>query len=185
MSKVQTLIIYPVVRSTVFLKDIYEPLENKIVFTRGVKAHREMNQSIQNADQVIMLGHGTEDGLLAVQMFGMNTYVIDKSSVPALAGKYNNVFIWCHACDFVKKNNLKGFFTGMFISEMDEAIHYGVDCSEKDIMESNRAFARILAEALSRNYSAAQIFEHICNYYSEVARVNKVAYYNYERMDFI
>jgi hypothetical protein len=72
----------------------------------------------------------------------------------------------------------------MFISEMDEAIHYGVNCTEKDIMESNRAFARILSEALSQNYSAAQIFEHLCDHYSEIARDNKVAYYNYERMDF-
>ncbi len=185
MSIVQTLIIHPLDRSTAFLKEVYEPLENTVVIKKGVMAHRALNQSIQNADQVIMLGHGTEDGLLAVQMFGMASFVVDQQAVPALVEKDNNVFIWCHACDFVKKNNLKGFFTGMFISEMDEAIHYGVDCSEKDIMESNRAFARILAEALSRNYSAAQIFEHICTYYSEIARVNKVAYYNYERMDFI
>jgi hypothetical protein len=181
---INRLIIHPADRSTVFLKDIYEPLENKIVINRGVKAHRELNQSIQNAEQVIMLGHGTENGLLAVQMFGMTSYVVDKSLVSALAEKDNNVFIWCFAKDFVKKNNLKGFCTGMFISEMDEAIHYGVDCTENDIIISNKAFASILSNALAQNFSSVQMFEYVSACYGELATNNEVANYNHERLDF-
>ena len=43
-----------------------------------------------------------------------------------LKKKDNSVFIWCNADQFVNRYNLKGFYTGMFISEVMEAVFCGL-----------------------------------------------------------
>ncbi len=63
------------------------------------------------------MGHGSPKGL-----FGINfnrSYVIDEDTVDSLQYK-KCIFIWCHADQFVKEHNLKGFHSGMFISEVGE-----------------------------------------------------------------
>jgi hypothetical protein len=36
------------------------------------------------------------------------------------------VFIWCNADQFMKRHQLRGFYSGMFISEVQEALMYGI-----------------------------------------------------------
>ena len=71
-----------------------------------------LKEQIKSHDRIVILGHGTEKGLL-----GFNRYIIDSTWIYLLREK-NCVCIWCNANVFVKKYNLKGFYTGMIISEV-------------------------------------------------------------------
>jgi hypothetical protein len=46
----------------------------------------------------------------------------------------------------MEKHGLQGFFTGMFISEVQEASMYGIEASHKQIQNSNRQFALALGK---------------------------------------
>jgi hypothetical protein len=97
---------------------------------------------IKAHDRIVMLGHGTEKGLI-----GFNKFVIDSSWVYLLRDK-NCVCIWCNADEFVKKYQLKGFYTGMIISEYEEAIMCCVPSNSHWINESNVDFALALKHSI-------------------------------------
>lgn len=133
----RTLVIHPHDHSTKFLEDIYVGLDCTV--------HRTMKNPlhlIKQHDRIICLGHGTENGLLQIPYNG--SFVVDSRHVQLLRER-ECIFIWCHANLFMKKYDLKGFATGMFISEMDEALQFCVPFERGDIDESNTKFARIIA----------------------------------------
>jgi hypothetical protein len=116
----KTLIIHPDDRSTDFLAPIYANISNATVVTGGVTKD-EVNQLIAEHDQVMMMGHGSPSGLFSCAKFGSNDYsgfIIDRTTVELLRQKDNSIFIWCNADRFVNQYQLKGFYTGMFISEV-------------------------------------------------------------------
>lgn len=84
----------------------------------------------------------TEKGLL-----GFNNFVIDSTCVYLLRDK-NCVCIWCNADEFVKKYGLKGFYTGMIISEYEEAIMCCVPTNSHWIAESNTDFALAIKKSI-------------------------------------
>ena len=114
----KTLIIHPEDPSTFFLDIVYAPIENKTVITGGV-SKSEVQKLIREHDRVMMMGHGSPGGLFNVGRFsGCGAYIIDQQMVPLLKEKTDNVFIWCNADKFVDIFGLKGFYSGMFISEV-------------------------------------------------------------------
>lgn len=130
----------------------------------------------------LLMGHGSPNGLLSVGQFEAHSaYIIDENSVPYLALRDDNVFIWCHADAFIKKHALKGFYTGMFISEEMEAYTYGFEnATIEQIEESNAIFSK----SFSNNYSSNvhQMHKGIKQDYGKVAKQNPIAKYNWERL---
>ena len=57
---------------------------------------------------------------------------------------------------FAEKYNLKGLFTGMIISEMDEAYWYGINTTNEELEEENQKFAERLRYCI-RNYKLNEI----------------------------
>jgi hypothetical protein len=172
----RTLVIHPHDKSTHFLKPIYEKIPHKTVITGGWYNH-EVVDLIMMHDRIIMLGHGSPNGL-----FGINfnsTYVIGENIVYLLEDK-ECIFIWCHADQFVKKHNLKGFHSGMFISEVDEALMYGLKGDKQLVNESNDAFAEILGEAADKPLN--ELHEYVTSNYSWYTGTNEIAKYNHERL---
>lgn len=114
-----TLVIHPKDRTTDCLSVIYEdrgwdvirnPETPNDVVVREIKSH----------DRIIMLGHGTPHGLLAASGgFQFGKYIIDWRHVFYLKKK-ETYSIWCHSDKFFKHYGLKGFHTGMIISETSE-----------------------------------------------------------------
>jgi hypothetical protein len=51
------------------------------------------------------------------------------------------VCIWCNAGQFVERYGLRGFYTGMFISEVKEARYFGIQTTQEKIDYSNNLFA--------------------------------------------
>lgn len=175
----KTLVIHPDDRSTDFLRPIYKRILNKTVVTTKSEVVSSISDMINNHNRVIMLGHGSSQGL-----FGINfetNFVIGSEHVSDLRKKTNNVYIWCNADNFVNKWELKGLYSGMFISEVSEALFCGVQpASQSDVNESNNRFANILGECIEGNQLFA--FSALKQEYSKLADLNSIAKYNCDRL---
>ena len=141
----KTLVIHPKDYSTDFLKPIYEGKGYTVIDTY-LKPHK-LKQEMLKYDKIMMMGHGTPNGLLNVFPGSFAAYLIDHSFVDILSQK-ECVYIWCNADIFVKQHNLKGFYTGMIISEMGEAWIYNINASYQEINDSNTLFADSVKKAL-------------------------------------
>ncbi len=176
------LIIHPQDASTVFLKKVYERLENVTLIEGGMEHIRNLADLIESHDQVIFLGHGMPLGLLAVGQFGFHTFVMSGSRVGPLKEKDNSIFIWCYASDFVRSHQLKGFATGMFISEEIEAYANGVECTQRDIDISNEVFATAVGTALQQEMEMQELYAYVKKQYEPLVAINPVVRYNWGRV---
>ena len=145
----KALIIHPADHTTDFLKTTYESLPNKTIITGGVSKD-DVIKMIQSHDRVMMMGHGSPLSLLSMGQFNStNGYIIDHTIVPCLKEKTQSIFIWCDANIFVEYNGLSGIYTGMFISEVREAIYCGLPNSNQEMVdESNTAFCGALLKVI-------------------------------------
>jgi hypothetical protein len=74
--------------------------------------------------------------------------VIDDDFADAFRDKTDNLYIWCNADCYVRRHDLKGLATGMFISEPLEAYVFNIVASQEQIDASNYLFAAIIRECL-------------------------------------
>jgi hypothetical protein len=171
----KTLVIHPKDSSTVFLNAIYKGLPDVTIITGG-KPQEEVHQMMEAHNKIMIMGHGSPSGLFSKNNFNDSPeYIIDETSVPFLKGK-NNVFVWCHADKFVERFGLGGFYTGMFISEMREALMHNIHTNEKEIRYSNMLFANTINQFLD-SPNIAKIVRFIYN-----SRTNPVIIYNRQRV---
>jgi len=177
----KTLIIHPEDESTDFLETVYKDVENKTVVRGGVSKD-DIHKMIQQHDRVMMMGHGVPYGLMSVGQFDVrNGLIIDDTTVKYLKEKENSVFIWCNADQFVNHFELKGFYSGMFISEVGEAFHCGVSNPNQDMVdESNNTFVNIISKYINEDKQI--IHEKVTKGYGLLAISNPVALYNNNRL---
>jgi len=177
----KTLVIHPKDSSTDFLKPIYENISSKTVITRGATPE-QLVKLIESHDRIMMMGHGSPSGLFSVGNFPSWGLIINESHADLLRSKGSNVVcIWCNADQFVKEHNLKGFYTGMFISEVEEAIYSGVGIVPQDeVSHSNDTFAQLLSECDMNDIS--ETYHYVKGKYELLAETSKVAFYNNERL---
>ena len=147
----KTLVIHPADTSTDFLKPIYAN-QDWTVIVDPQTSKRRLREAINSHDRIIMLGHGTQDGLIAITNRAKMhyRYVISSELVYLLRNKIT-VGIWCNADVFFTKYDLRGFYTGMIISEIDEAYMYSVSAPGNDIDLSNELFAQSVKDGLTHN----------------------------------
>ena len=175
------LVIHPKDNTTVFLTRAYERLDD-VTLVQGDATKEQVRNMIIAHDQIMMMGHGTSDGLLSVDQFSdAPGYIIDGSFAPLLAEKNNSVFIWCNADQFVNRYQLNGFYTGMFISEVGEAYMMGLGgTTRRDVDESNNSFVETIGAFSGHGprlmHAAAR------HKYGQLASHNLVAKYNHERL---
>ena len=133
---------------------------------------------IDETEQIVLIGHGTECGLLNQRLDG---YIIDSRMVQFLRDK-DVIGIWCNASNFADRYDLTGFFTSMFISnsrELNECGFQTFDNCDEEIMRQNQIFASRINQLLSTNTPskewAAILFDSLNN-------EERFVYYNYEAM---
>ena len=178
----KTLVIHPKDPTTDFLKPIYQALPDTTVVEGGVFKDEIIDLILQH-DRVIMLGHGTPSGLLAVGRFPGDPppwNIIDHTMVPYLR-RTENIFIWCNADQFVKHHNLKGLYSGMFISEVEEAEYCGVKADQNQVDTSNYLFSYLLGAQLLIDPDLRGAHQNVGSQYSILAESNKVVNYNSRR----
>jgi hypothetical protein len=184
----KTLIIHPQDKSTIFLKIIYKNIKNKKVITGGISKN-ELRNIIPKYDRVMMMGHGSPNGLFSVGNFEMDKltysfdfgYIIDRTMVNVLRNNPNNIYIWCNADKFVQYHALKGFSSGMFISEVKEAYYCGIKNPTEDLVtQSNLIFSEFMGKYITKNNIV--LHNIIKEKYGELAETNPIALYNNERL---
>jgi hypothetical protein len=182
----KTLVIHPKDATTDFLIPIYMNLKsfpdfNDVTIIRGGVTKDELNELIKQHDRIMMMGHGSPSGLFSIGQFpNTHSYIIDMDTVSLLQDK-ECIFIWCNADKFVERFNLKGLYSGMFISEVSEANYCGLPGTPQDIVtESNDYFAKELGSVSEK--SLDEMYQHIKYTYGMLAEGNAVAEYNHNRL---
>lgn len=177
----KVLVIHPDDRSTDFLKPIYANIPNVTVIRGGI-SKREVYELIEQHDRIYMMGHGSPSGLFSLTKFKTLDYsgfIINNKNVELLRNK-ECIFIWCNADKFVNEHNLKGLYSGMFISEVGEAEYCGTPSSQEVVTESNDYFANELGKV--SNLDLNEMYSYIKTNYGILAESNDIANYNNNRI---
>jgi len=178
----KNLVIHPTDASTDFLKPIYANISEATIIHGGI-GKGQIAKLISEHDRIIMMGHGSPSGLFSCAKFGDNDYsgfVIDYKMVPLLRDK-ECIAIWCNADQFMNRHQLYGFYSGMFISEVGEAMYCGLPGMEQEtVTASNDYFAELLGEVINEPLSV--IHEHVIDNYGLLTEDNPVALYNHNRL---
>jgi hypothetical protein len=151
----KTLVLHHDDRSTDFLKPIYADLPAVTVVTDS--SDQNVSQLIREHDRVIMLGHDYPGGLF---------FMVNDSHASLLRQKRDNLYIWCHADQYVKHHGLTGLTTGMFISETGEATYSGIPSrtySQSTVCYSNELLARLVAEKI--HAPLPELHAHLLDHY--------------------
>lgn len=131
------------------LSRIYEGLENTtIVFNRS-KSNIKRILRITGNEPVMLLGHGNQSGLFNKSQ---NGYAVGSECVEWLRNR-PVIGIFCYASDFADKYGLHGFFTSMFISNMQEAIieQEDIDATDEIIATQQSIFCDRIRGLLIQN----------------------------------
>lgn len=140
------IVVHPSDPSTAMLKSIYEGLDGVRLFD-SFRQRNEIAEALASApkeEAVLLLGHGCPSGLLDMR-YGL---IVGEKAVPSLKNRENLIGIWCFASTFAERHHLKGFFSGMFISEPAEAYINGVEASPEEIYGKAVDFSRRLGDLL-------------------------------------
>ena len=103
----------------------------------------------ENPTETFMcLGHGSPRGLFSADMHG---FLLDRDNVHLLKDR-DVIGIWCYASDFARLNNLRGFFTYMFISNAQECSYHKCGNYYNEVVyEQNRIFAEKVRGLIAEN----------------------------------
>ena len=170
------LVIHPQDSTTDFLKVIYQDIRNCKILSNEVDLRKSnVKKNIKESEFVIMLGHGTEWGLINPHN---QTLCIDSGIVDLLRTKLC-ISIWCNANLFVEKYGLIGLYSGMIISDYAEAQYESVTATYQEIDESNIRFANAIKSFADKGSTLSNIKK----LYS-TENLNRVIDYNIERIFF-
>lgn len=177
----KTLVIHPKDSTTDFLIPIYNRLKQTDVMRDRSLSTEEVTNLVVQYDRVILLGHGSPQGLLAWVSFATFRTIIDASHAEALRNVPNLICIWCYAEDFVREHRLNALCSGMFISEELEAYALGVEATSEQINRSNEVFAELMGQALLQTDSLVEVHRMVGDLYLAYDTDNPVILYNTRR----
>jgi hypothetical protein len=121
----KVLVIHPEDPTTDMLQIVYLGKGYDVIRDPHVSDEEIVGQ-IKSHDKIIMLGHGTPDGLLSWnRRTGEVRYVINDSHAELLKTK-ETYSMWCNSDAFFERHGMKGFHSGMIISEQIEALMFGI-----------------------------------------------------------
>ena len=149
----KTVVIHPKDETTDFLSSIYANKDWTVMNSKLTKT--ALTKQIKAHDRIVLLGHGCELGLLQFKEL-----IIDQAYVSLLKHK-SCVCIFCHADRFVNEHGLKGFYTGMFCSDLLEVFENDIDSNWDDIRHSNVLFA----EAVNKSIDTDNMLENVKEMY--------------------
>ena len=143
----------------------------------------DVQQAIRADDVIMMLGHGNEYGLFSKPDKNGNykRFLITDKHVQFVRDK-TCIGIWCYANKFAEKYRLHGLFSGMIISELQEAIDIGIPATKDEIDREMAKFTFRLKECVD-TYGLEQTplrMREIDDVQSELTKFNYRNLYYYE-----
>lgn len=152
-------VLHPYDETTLFLQVLYGDMEGIVLHT-GEESRKSLGSLLYHlppSERVMLLGHGGPEGLYRREGEGYRCYV--GRSMGYILRRHPVIGIWCHADIFARRNGLHGLFTGMVVSEMDEAREYGIRTTEAELKSENGRFAATLRNLLDSPVTPGRIPE--------------------------
>ena len=167
----KTLVIHPKDSTTTFLSKIYRGRGFTVITDIYDYSDKEIMEEVKKHDRIMIMGHGCPQGLLGRTKLFMNQKFID-----ILKQKFC-ICIWCNADKYVEREGLYGFYTGMIISEVNEALYYDIYVDQSTVDESNKLFTEAIKKSI---YKKKDIVEEAKKIY--VTTDNPVIQFNQQRL---
>ena len=161
--------------TTRFLSVLYDTREDLTSHVTETSTNSDVIRAIRASDTIVMLGHGNEYGLFSKPSKNgkYERFMITDRHVQFLRDK-TCIGIWCYANQFTKRYGLHGLFSGMIISEFQEAIELGIPATEDEIHTERERFALRLKNCIEA-YSLEEIparMKSLNDTQSELTRFN-------------
>ena len=137
--------------TTKVLSYLYERRQDVSVRITEASTNSDIQRAIRGDDVIMMLGHGNQYGLFSKpdKNGEYKRFLITDHHVQFLRDK-TCIGIWCHANKFAERYGLHGLFSGMIISELQEAIDYDIHATKEEIDVEMEKFSRRLNECIDR-----------------------------------
>lgn len=153
-------------------------------------ARRAVDAAIaEEEDALVLCGHGSPQGLFDPSVMARGNlaaiarnppYLVDVRNAPSIRAR-RVVGVWCYAASFAESVGLRGFFTGMFVSNPAEAAFVG--CLGRDsaatITEQEVLFCRRVNELLRAD---VPLEDWTTRLNAQADRTLGVVRYNYDRL---
>ena len=135
--------------TTQVLSLLYQQREDVRMLITERNTSSDVQRAIRSDDVVMMLGHGNEYGLFSKPEKNgeYRRFLITDKHVQFLRDK-SCIGIWCYANKFAEKSKLHGLFSGMIISELQEAIDLGVAATKEEIDKEMEKFTICLKDCI-------------------------------------
>lgn len=137
--------------TTKSLSYLYERRQDVSARITEASTNSDIQRAIRGDDNIMMLGHGNQYGLFSKpdKNGEYNRFLITDRHVQFLREK-TCIGIWCHANKFAERYGLHGLFSGMIISELQEAIDYEIHATKEEIDVEMEKFSLRLNECIDR-----------------------------------
>lgn len=137
--------------TTKILSQLYEQREDITVHVTETSTNGAIQRAIREDDIIMMLGHGNQYGLFsAPDKNGIyRRFLITDRHVQFLRNKIC-IGIWCYANRFAERYGLHGLFSGMIISELQEALDLKITASKNEIDIEMGMFVKRLKDCMNK-----------------------------------
>ncbi len=143
------LVIHPKDKTTAMLSALYDGQEAQVVEDyRTTKEMGHLLYHVSTQERIMLLGHGSDKGLFFREDDSKDEF--DKVIVSHAHAYHlrkhggNIVAVWCNADLFARAEGLHGLFSGMIVSELNEALLYQVETTQEELDRENVKLARRL-----------------------------------------
>ncbi len=137
--------------TTDVLSQLYLARDDISAFISETNSNVDVQNAIRGDSTIMMLGHGNQYGLFSKPYKNgkYERFLITGRHVQFLREK-TCIGIWCYANLFAEKYGLSGLFSGMIISEMQEAIDLNIQTTQEEISREITKFACRLRDCMNR-----------------------------------
>jgi len=169
--------------TTQVLSLLYQQREDVRMLITERNNSSDVQRAIRTDDVIMMLGHGNEYGLFSKpeKNGDYKRFLITDKHVQFLRGK-TCIGIWCHANLFAERYGLHDLFSGMIISELQEAVDYNIEVT-KDMIDKEMEKFTIRLKDCIETYGLEQTplrMKELDNVQSALTKFNYDNLYYYE-----
>lgn len=179
------LVIHPKDKTTAMLSALYDNLANVRVVDQGVSnaEFKHLLNHLPKSERLMLLGHGSDKGLFSRDDDNgefFDRLMLSHSHAYYLRKHGGNIFaLWCNADLFARKEGLHGLFSGMIISELSEALEYGVETTQEELDSENVKLAVRLRMLLDDGVLLSDIPSRIVELDDVHSRLTEFNYKNF------
>lgn len=156
------LVIHPKDKTTSMLSTLYNGLNVQVLSSDcSTKEVNRLLHCISSQERIMLLGHGSDKGLFFRADDSKDEFdriIVGHSHAYHLRKHGNNIVaVWCNADLFAREEGLHGLFTGMIISELNEASQYDVVTTQEELETENVKLAQRLRNLLDEDIPLIEI----------------------------